>query len=420
MDTQFHYSRLSRAVLLATGLTLIGSHALASGFRIPEVSTVGTATSNALVANTTETGALAYNPAAMSFHDANAINAGLTRITYEPKVDPDNGTATGSTGEDTFLIPNGYFMVDGYDNMSFGLAINAPFGLETEWPSGTFGGFAGQSVLETSLSRIKMFNVNPNIAWQLDDSSSFAFGVNYYDLDELVFNNHGVDLKGSGGDLGWNVAYQKKMNNKLTFGANYRSAVEVDLSGSFHAFDASSPKNTPQAAYSKLEFPDMFQAGFHYQITDKLGVELDAEYTGWSSFDKITVVNGGGTELTSSTNNWDDTWAYRIGAIYQMNPKTKLMFGYSYDESPQPDEHFSARVPDDDRQLFSLGMTRDFGSWDLELAYMLVDVDDRDVNSTDSYDPTADPSMEPNGTDVYNGTYESDSDLISVGMSMEF
>ncbi|MEX2365235.1 MAG: hypothetical protein WD601_01425, partial [Pseudohongiellaceae bacterium] len=65
MGEKLTYTRLSRSVLLATGLTLAGSHAFASGFRIPEVSTVGTATSNALVANTTETGALAYNPAAM-------------------------------------------------------------------------------------------------------------------------------------------------------------------------------------------------------------------------------------------------------------------------------------------------------------------------------------------------------------------
>ncbi|MDZ7802826.1 OmpP1/FadL family transporter [Thiohalophilus sp.] len=413
MGEQFTYSRLSRSILLATGLTLAGSHAMASGFRIPEISTVGTATSNALVANTTETGALAYNPAAMSFHDANAINAGITRITYEPEVTPDVGTATSSTGEDTFWIPNGYFMVKGHDNMSFGLAVNAPFGLETKWPRNTFGGFGGPGqALAPELSRIKMFNVNPNIAWQLDDTSSIAFGINYYDLDELVFNTQDIRIKGRGGDLGWNIAYQKKMD-KLTFGASYRSAVEVDVSGFFDATNAGTPPAL--AATAKLEFPDMFQAGIHYQVTDRLGVELDIERTGWSSFDKISIVRSDGAELTSSINNWDDTWAYRLGAIYQMNPKTKLMFGYSADETPQPDEYFSARVPDDDRQLFSLGMTHDFGNWNLELAYMLVDVDDRDINSTDAY-----AGAEANGTDAYNGTYKSDSDLISVGISMKF
>ncbi|MFO8023977.1 OmpP1/FadL family transporter [Thiohalophilus sp.] len=411
MEEQLTCTRLSRSLLLATGLTLAGSHVMASGFRIPEVSTVGTATSNALVANTREVGALAYNPAAMSFHDSNSINAGITRITYEPEVTPDVGTATGSTGEDTFWIPNGYFMVKGHGNMSFGLAVNVPFGLETKWPSGTFGSFggAGSDPNAPELSRIKMFNVNPNLAWQIDDTSSFAFGINYYDLDELVFNTQGTNIKGRGGDMGWNIAYQKKLNNQFTIGANYRSAVEVDVSGIVHDHNGGNP---PVAATATLEFPDLFQIGMHYQINDKFGIELDVERTGWSSFDEIVIDYGSGD--TTSTNNWDDSWAYRLGAIYQMNPKTKLMFGYSYDETPQPDEYFSARVPDDDRQLFSLGMTHDFGNWNLELAYMLVDVDDRDF-SGETY-----TSGEPNGTSLYDGTYKSDSDLISVGLSMEF
>lgn len=418
MGAHTHDSSLSRSILIATGMLLGSSTALASGFRIPEVSTVGIGTSNALVANTSETGALAYNPAAMSFHDADAINAGITRITYEPHVTPDSGTATDSTGEDTFWIPNAYFMAKGSDDISFGLAINAPFGLETKWPSGTFGSFGGTSVLETSLSRIKMFNVNPNMAWRIDETSSFAAGINYYELQELVFNTHGVRLTGHGGDLGWNIAYQNKLSDKLTFGASYRSAVEVDVTGSFYAYGHPTPSNRVlQAAYATLEFPDMFQAGVNYQVNDQLGIELDVERTGWSSFDKITVVNSSGTQLNESTNNWDDTWAYRLGAIYQMNPKTKLMFGYSYDESPQPDAYFSARVPDNDRQLFSLGMTHDFGSWSLELAYMLVDVDTRDVNSTDTYTGSGD---EANGSTAYNGTYTTDSDLIGIGVSMEF
>lgn len=408
MGKQSCYTPLSRTVLIATGLTMASTTVSAAGFRIPEVSTVGTATSNTLVANPNETGALAYNPAAMSFHDSSSINAGLTHITYEPEVNPDVGTAATTSGEDTFLVPNAYIMFKGYDNLSFGLAINAPFGLETKWPAGTFGGFPSQA-LAPELSRIKMWNINPNISWQIDETSSFAIGIDYYDLDELVFNTNAVTIKGDGGDLGWNLAYQKKFG-KATFGASYRSAVEVDVSGYLQQTG-----NPPLAASATLEFPDLLQAGIHYQVTDKLGVELDVERTGWSSFDEIAIDYGAGT--MTSTNNWNDTTAYRLGAIYQMNPKTKLMFGYTTEETPQPDEYFSARVPDNDRQLYSLGMTRDMGDWTLELAYMLVDVDDRTVNSTDTY---TGPGDEANGTTAYNGDYSTDSNLISVGVSMKF
>ena len=95
------------------------------------------------------------------------------------------------------------------------------------------------------------------------------------------------------------------------------------------------------------------------------------------------------------------------------------MFGYSIDQKAQPDEYFSARVPDADRQLFSLGMTHDFDGWTLEAAYMHVSTDSRTINSSVTY-PKAPGDYDPNGTDAYNGTYESSVNLFSIGLSMKF
>ena len=58
-------ARLNRTIK-TTSLSLIlalaySGSSSASGFRIPEISTLGVGTSNALVANTTEIGALPYN-----------------------------------------------------------------------------------------------------------------------------------------------------------------------------------------------------------------------------------------------------------------------------------------------------------------------------------------------------------------------
>ena len=52
-----------KLTLLAAAITAtLGiSSAQASGFRVPEISVLGTGTSNALVANTNELGALPYN-----------------------------------------------------------------------------------------------------------------------------------------------------------------------------------------------------------------------------------------------------------------------------------------------------------------------------------------------------------------------
>jgi long-chain fatty acid transport protein len=375
-------------------LTALTSTSFASGFRVPEITVTGTATSNALIANTEDVGALAFNPASMSFHDATVAQFGVNYVSYEASVNPTGGTPTDSTGEDSFLIPNVTLMVPG-SSMSFGLMINAPFGLETQWPSGTFPALGGNPQFEPETSRIKMLNVNPNVAFKIDETSSFAVGVDFFDVTELAFNTHAAKITGNGTGIGWNIAYTKKLG-KFNIGASYRSSVDVDVAGS---------TNDTVPATASVEFPDLFQAGVYFQATEKFAVEFDIEHIGWSSFDKVAIstLDPTLTPITiTSVNNWEDTWVYRLGFYYQMTPATKLMFGYSFDETPQPDQFFSARVPDADRQLFSVGVSHQFtNKWIMEAAYMFVDVDTRTVTGT-----------------PYDGTYESDVNLLGVSLTI--
>ena len=407
-----------KPTLLAGLIAAIGlpSQVQASGFRVPEISTVGTATANALVANTDELGALAYNPAGMAFHGQDSLVAGLTYLTYDLSVET-GGSKTDSSGKNSFVIPNFYYMAKGQGKVSSGLAINSPFGLETSWPQGTFPTFAGPlAPFEPEQSTIEMVNINPNLSYQIDATSALAFGLDLYYLNKIVFNTQQIFIDGRGSGLGWNLAYLKK-HGKWSFGASYRSRVKVDVNGKFDASAISQPVTT---AKTTIDFPDILQAGVAFQATDKLGLEFDIDYTGWSSFDQfsITTPNGGAT-LTTSTNNWDGAMAYRLGAIYRLSTATQILFGYSLDQKAQPDDYFSARIPDADRQLFSLGVTHDFSGWTLEAAYMHVATDSRTINSSVPY-PKALGDYDPNGTLAYNGTYESSVNLFSIGLSMEF
>lgn len=79
------------SVVGMASLSLAGAQAQASGFRLPEASIAGAALSNALVANHKEIGALAYNPAAMSFHDGTQLAAGLIFLTHGVSVTPTGG-----------------------------------------------------------------------------------------------------------------------------------------------------------------------------------------------------------------------------------------------------------------------------------------------------------------------------------------
>lgn len=226
-------------------------------------------------------------------------------------------------------------------------------------------------------------------------------GIMFYDVNSLVFNTQSININGSGNGYGWNLA-MLHTTKRVDFGLSYKSSVNTNLKGT-----VASNLLGGNPARANLEFPDMLQIGLLYRINDKFNVEFDIERTGWNVFDQIVIEYDNaalGTRTITSTNNWDNATAYRLGATYQISDKTKLRFGYSYDETPQPEVTFSPRVPDNNRQLFSIGVGHDFGGWMLDAAYMHVVVDDRSVAAST----------------FYNGTYESSVDLLGVGLSTTF
>ncbi len=378
--------------------SLVAGPAQASGFRVPEISAAGLGAANALVANTREPGALPYNPAAMGFHEGNRLVAGITLIQPDTSVTI-GGTTTDTVGKDTFFVPNAYFMGDLKNGWSWGLSINAPFGLETRWPAGTF------TVLGTNapeLSKIEMLNFNPNFSKKVAPGTSVAFGIDFYQVREVALNTLGTAIGGSGEGVGFNLAVMHEAG-PWTFGGSYRSAVKADIDGNAGASPAS----------TSIEFPALIQVGAAYRFNDDVQVEFDLDWTGWSSFDKVEIDIALAPDVTS-TNNWDDALAYRLGLTWQVNDRTRLRFGYSYDETPQPDAYFSARVPGNDRQLFSVGVTRDMGGWAIEAGYMYVKLDDRNFQSSTI------PTTDPNGTLAYNGLYKTTVNLLAIGITKDF
>lgn len=396
-------------ILLFTSNMIICNHALASGFRITENSIAGIATSNALVADNINTGALAYNPAAMSFHKEGNIVAGLTYATFNLSVIPAGGTKTDNIGKDSFLLPNLYIMDHINHNWTWGLAINTPFGLETKWPDNTFPAFGGNNALEPALTKLEVINYNPNIAWRLDDNLSVAFGLDYYDVRKANLNSQSTIIEGSGQHHGWNIAFLHDMGD-LDFGFSYHSPVSVHIDGTLGV----------TAVTSSIELPSTMQFGLRYHINDKLAVEIDLDRTGWSSMKSIVIRSkNSGRLLTSSTHNWKDANAWRLGVSYDFNSNTQLRFGYSLDETPQKgDALYSARTPDTDRQTFSIGIAQTISGWTIEAGYMFVILDDHTEYSNTGYTPG--PGAEPNGTSAYNGSYEAEGHMLGLGINKKF
>lgn len=385
--------------------------AQANGFRLPENTAAGVAMSNALVADSSRMSAIAYNPAIMSQQALGnkkdiMFSGSLLQIQYDTEVTAGSNTTQG-TGASSFDIPNLFIGSHLSDSLSLGFIINSPFGLETQWPTGTFPPFSGISSVEPKLSRIKMFNINANLSYKLSTSTALAVGLNQYTLRDLQLNSQATVIAGSGSGYGWNAALISKLSDTVSLGVSYRSQVKALATG-----------KAAGVLPIKLDvtFPEMLQVGLNVAVSEKLRLEFDIEHTGWDVFDNLNIVNQvSDASVTKSTNNWKNTLTYRAGGQYKIN-KHRILFGYSYDETPQGDAKYSARIPDSDRQLFSIGYQYDFGTFQLETGLMLVKFDDRTVNSTTSYVI----GSEPNGTTAYNGTYRANATVFSVGINTTF
>lgn len=413
------YHTFIRHTVVATVLSTFAAApvAQASGFRIAEASIAGLGATNALVADAQDPGALAYNPAGMSFHSGMQVVAGV--ITIDPNISVITSSGTHESSVDSpFYVPTLFLMGKINPQWSWGLNINSPFGLETSWPDETFPTFGAAPLppatdaLEPARSKIAMVNINPNIAFKANANTSIAFGLDYYYVKEARLDTQAVKMNGDGGDFGWNVALMN-VNGPWSFGLSYRSPVEVEIEGTLSAGPSSGPAKT------SITFPAMLQVGVRNQVNANLSLEFDIEMMRWSSFDVLTITHGaaGVPSPIVSTNNWGDAMAYRFGGSYKLGPNSLLRFGYSFDENPQGNDHFNPRVPDSDRHLFGIGLSQNIVGWTFDAGYTYLTAKNRQVVSPVPFGAFG---SDANGTSAYNGKYQFNAHLFGLGLSKKF
>ena len=439
-----HVSAAFQATL-AGGLGLLLAHGgvRASAFHLPELSAAGIGLANALVANPEERGAFPFNHAAMGFHEGSSIALGAAFINPNFSVTTDRKHE--GIGTDWVTTPLIQGMAEVHEQWRFGFGVGAPFGLETRWPIGTFPELTGSrgslavpvapGVVvpvaiprgdHPTLSKLEIVALAPSVAYRVNEQLSIAAGLDYYKARETRLDSTLQELEGDGDGWGWNLSFLYA-DGPWSVGAAYFSAATLGIEGSVTIIDdfvalASTgfgqfaPVVTP--AKVDLDLPWRLQVGFRYELNEAVAVELDWSRTGWSRFDTLEIRRSSdGSLLGNNTNKFDDSNAYRLGVTYAVLPRTQLRFGYTYDETGQGDEHFSPRIADSDRHLFSVGAAQDLGEgWAVEAGYLYVMFNDRKYASATHYRLGG----EIIGTAALNGRYEAHAHLLGVELRKTF
>jgi long-chain fatty acid transport protein len=417
--------------ILALLLSMMSySAAYASGFALIEMNASGQGNAYAgAAAHTNNASTVYFNPAGMMNLESEQLS--FVGHVIDPSSDFSNDgsklndaaggaplTGKDDDGGDTAYLANVYWVKPLNDNMTFGIGVNTPFGLKTEYDDDWVGRYHG------ILSDLKTLNFNPSLGYRVNDKLSIGGGVNmmvaHVELSSAIdFGticagsaaaascaatgatqqeaDGKADLDGDNYDdlgYGFNLGLAYMLSKQTTIGVAYRSEVDINIEGdadykipnnsTVQAVIGASPAFVDTDLKADVTLPASFSVSMAHQVGDFTWLG-DATWTGWSSFDELRIrYDNPAQPDTVTTEDWDDTMRYSVGVDYQYSDSLVLRTGLAYDESPVPStERRTPRLPGEDRTWVSLGFTYVASSTiSFDVGYSHLFIDDGKIDNT--------------------------------------
>ena len=425
---------------------LVPNLAQASGFALIENSASGQGNAYAgAAAHAVDGSTVWFNPAGMMKLDRDQLvfaghivspNASFTNngSSLSPALGPTSGDLTGidDDGGSLAFVPNFYWVKTINDSTKFGLGMNSPFGLATEYDKNWVGRYHGV------LSDLKTVNINPSLAYRINDRVSIGGGLNLMlgtiDLTSAIdmgavcqagwtqavdqafaiaaCGGTGAspqaldgfaDLTGENLDnlsTGFNLGITFEASDQTTIGMSYRSEVEMKVTGDadFTVPTTSSALDLVIAASvvngsglfadtglrSTVDLPASLSLSGSHQAGEFTWL-ADVTWTGWSSFQELRIVYDNPDQPdTVTTEEWVDTYRFSLGLDYQYSDGLILRTGVAFDETPVPSaERRTVRLPGNDRTWLSFGLTYLINkNMTMDVGYSHLFVDDAPINNT--------------------------------------
>lgn len=365
---------------------------------------------------------------------------GTTFIAPAAPAGPISGP-TSTSGDKEAVVANFYYIRQLNERLSFGLAINAPFGLATEYDRNWKGRYHAVE------SEIIDFNINPALAWKVNDVFSVGAGVSINYVDAKI--NNAVDFAticgspllggpfpcagGGAGSLdgfaeheaddisyGFNFGFFYEPSDRTRFSLAYRSQInhklegDVDFTVPAAAAGSIGGFFTDGGVKTGISLPDTLSVSGFHMVTSKIGVMGDITWTGWSDIPELRIIYDDGIATGDGVAfeplGWKDVWRFSFGLNYYQSDRLTLRTGVAYDQSPVPNPVLATpRLPDNDRIWLSIGASYNVSDkLSVDFAYTHEFLDDTNIARTN---------------DTFArliGTYESSVDIISLQLSYLF
>ncbi|HWU65491.1 MAG TPA: outer membrane protein transport protein [Methylophilus sp.] len=366
-----------------------------------------------------------FNPAGMTYLDGTQIVGALHLIKTNGQFDNKNSVpvaayAPGGEGGDLgslAAIPNFFYKQDINEQFKLGLGISTPFGLKTEYDKNWLGRF------QAVKSELKTININPSLAWKLNDQWSLGFGISAMwaqaeltsavNLSGFGLPESSVKNKGEDWGFGYNLGAIYQITPDTRLGLSFRSKVEQHLKG-----EASSPftlaNGNPARTLNTditadLTLPETLSFSSFSRLDDRWDLLADITWTRWSQFKALSIMrdNGSNSAVGTTQEHWNNTLRYSLGLNYRYSDAVKLRTGIAYDEEAIDNNHRTARIPGNDRIWLSFGASWQYSPqtrFDAGYAHLFI-------KEATIYDDQQTPAPSKG---LIAGKYDGSADILSV------
>ncbi len=447
MKEHLHMTPARLALAASIFPIMISGHAFAGGFALNEMSAASVGNAHAGAATAQDASTVFYNPAAMTRlsgrhftvvgsamrTSAKFGNAGSLTATGAPL------TGGGGNAGGWSFVPAMFYTTELAPRLRLGLGLHVPFGLKTEYDGTWVGRY------QALKSELKSININPALAWQLNDMVSIGGGISaqYADVElsraidfgSICVGSLGVAACAPGGFLpqtrdgkvtvsgndwgyGFNFGVLITPTLNTRYGLTYRSKISHTLSGdaSFARPDglpaplAASPTFSNGSASASVDLPESVSLHGYAELDQRWSAMADLTWMRWSRFQELRIRFANGAPDSVTPEKWQNTLRVAAALNYRYNDAWKLRGGVAWDPSPVKGEFRTARIPDASRTWLSFGAqykpTR-HSAWDFGYAHLFT----RDAAINKAEPPVG-------GTLI--GSYDSDVNILSVQYNHAF
>lgn len=448
---------VATAVTMAL-VTLASGGAHAAFFQLAENSPAGLGNAFAGGAAIAEDASTVwYNPAGMTRLSGSQMVAGGYLILPSMKFSKTSanhapllggGAISGGNGGDageSAIVPNFYYTRTVSDRLSFGLGVNVPFGLATDYDDDWVGRYYANR------SEIMSINVNPAVAYKVNEAFSVGGGINYQKLDATLTqrvdygsicllagnppgcggatpgaNDGDAEVKADDDTWGFNLGALWRLSDAMRLGVAYRSKMKYGLEGNF---DVTAP--TPVAAgagsavgglvdsgaRANVTLPETISVSVYHALSSVWSVMADVTRTRWSRIPELRIDFDSSQADSVITLDLEDANRYSVGASYTPGGSWSYRFGVALDKTPTPNEVVrTPRLPDEDRLWLALGAGyKQSDTLSVNVSYVYIKVGDAAINKT-----AGAPGSENFLRGSLVGSYEANTQILGAQLNWKF